>query len=80
MALLPCSKCGGEGREFKSKYGGNDPDVWDAGACTACEGSGNQTCEARGCSEPAIAFNDDAEALCEDCLAEWASNYEDSPQ
>lgn len=23
--ILPCSKCQGEGRIFKSKYGGNDP-------------------------------------------------------
>ena len=71
--ILPCSKCHGEGRSFKSKYGGNDPDVWDAGECDACKGSGDLTCEARGCTEKAIAFNDDGEALCEDCLAEWVS-------
>lgn len=65
--IMPCRACGGEGREFRSRYGGNDPDVWDAGRCEACNGSGNQTCEARGCTEKAVAFNDDGEALCEDC-------------
>lgn len=77
--ILPCSKCQGEGRIFKSKYGGNDPDVWDAGPCGVCEGSGNQMCEARGCTEKAVAFNDDGEALCEDCLAEWVSEYSEEP-
>lgn len=77
--ILPCSKCQGEGRVFKSKYGGNDPDVWDAGECEVCEGSGNHMCERRGCTEKAVAFNDDGEALCEDCLAEWASEYSEEP-
>ena len=30
---VECEACGGEGRIFKSRYGGNDPDVWDAGLC-----------------------------------------------
>lgn len=77
--ILPCSKCQGEGRIFKSKYGGNDPDVWDAGECDACEGGGDHMCEARGCTEKAVAFNDDGEALCEDCLAEWVSEYSEEP-
>lgn len=68
---LPCIKCQGEGRLFKSKYGGNDPDVWDAGKCEACEGSGNQACENHGCPDIAVGFNDDGEALCEDCLMSW---------
>jgi len=68
---LPCQKCGGEGRIFKSHYGGNDPDVWDAGECDACHGSGSQVCEDRGCNEHAVVFNDDGEAMCEDCFAEW---------
>lgn len=75
MTALFCQECGGEGRIFKSKYGGNDPDVWDAGECPACSGSGKQRCEARGCKEPAIAFNDDGEALCEGCLTEWIMEY-----
>lgn len=69
--ILPCPKCSGEGRIWKSTYGGNDPDVWDAGQCEECTGDGNARCDARGCDEKAIAFNDDGEALCEDCLAEW---------
>lgn len=73
MSILPCTKCNGEGRIFKSKYGGNDPDVWDSGECEDCKGSGSQVCEARSCNDLAVAFNDDGEAFCEDCLAEWAS-------
>ena len=77
MSRLPCSQCAGEGRIFKSRYGGNDPDVWDAGRCEACEGSGDMKCEARGCNEIASAFNDDGEALCTDCFQEWAmENFE----
>jgi len=37
-----------------------------------CEGSGNQKCDNRGCDELAIGFNDDGDALCQDCLMEWA--------
>ena len=70
---LHCLKCGGEGRLYRSKYGGNDPDVWDAGKCDTCDGSGNATCDARGCKAPAVAFNGDGEALCEDCMAEWVA-------
>lgn len=68
--ILPCSKCAGEGKIYASRYGGNDPDVWPTGTCPVCEGSGTQQCEARGCKEAAVGFNDDGEALCEDCLAE----------
>ena len=73
MPRLNCMHCAGEGRIYKSKYGGNDPDVWDAGECPECKGSANQVCEQRGCSEDAIAVNDDGEAMCEDCLFEWAT-------
>ena len=71
MSILPCSKCSGEGSLYASRYGGNDPDVWRAGECDACSGSGNEVCSSRGCDEPAVAFNDDGDALCEDCLSEW---------
>lgn len=67
MAFLPCLKCSGEGRIYTSRYGGNDPDVSDAGECDACDGGGSAKCEARGCDEDAICFNEDGEALCEDC-------------
>ena len=75
--ILSCPNCNGEGRIFKSKYGGNDPDVWDAGKCETCDGSGSHACEARGCIEIAVAFNEDGEAFCEDCIAQW---YEDNAQ
>jgi hypothetical protein len=68
---LNCMHCAGEGRIFKSKYGGNDPDVWDAGKCLSCAGSGNQVCEHRSCDEDAVGFNDDGEAMCADCLMQW---------
>jgi hypothetical protein len=68
---LYCRNCAGEGRIFRSYHGGNDPDVWDAGKCEACDGSGNQVCEARGCNEIAVSLNEDGDAMCEDCLAEY---------
>jgi hypothetical protein len=67
--ILTCSKCSGEGSLYKSKYGGNDPDVWRTGQCDACKGSGNESCALRGCDEKAVTFNDDGEPLCSDCLA-----------
>lgn len=75
--ILPCSKCGGEGKLYASRYGGNDPDVWATGTCPVCEGSGTQVCEARGCKEAAVGFSDDGEALCGDCLFEWATEQFD---
>jgi len=38
--LIVCEPCGGEGRLWKSRYGGNDPYVWDAGGCPDCDGKG----------------------------------------
>lgn len=75
--ILPCEKCGGEGSLYTSKYGGNDPDVWRTGPCDACDGSGHLLCETRGCKEPAIAFSEDGEAYCEDCLFELATEQGD---
>lgn len=75
MALLTCQRCGGEGSLYASHYGGNDPDVWRTGTCDACNGSGNQICEARSCDEIAVTFNDEGEALCSVCLAEWVADY-----
>lgn len=69
--ILTCTICQGEGSIYASRYGGNDPDVYRVGPCDDCDGSGNMMCEARGCDEQAVAFNDDGEALCEDCLMEW---------
>ena len=71
--ILHCLQCSGEGRIFKSKYGGNDPDVWDAGKCEACDGSGNAVCENRGCESNAAGFDQDGNGpFCEDCLMEAA--------
>lgn len=71
--ILHCLKCSGEGRIFESKYGGNDPDVWDAGKCEACDGSGNAACENRGCENNAAGFDQDGNGpFCEDCLMEAA--------
>lgn len=39
--------------------------------CEECHGSGNAKCEARGCDEDAICFNEDGKCLCEDCFTEW---------
>ena len=38
---VECDDCGGEGRIWKSRYGGNDPDVWRVGPCEACDGTGH---------------------------------------
>lgn len=35
-----CERCGGEGKLYTSRYGGNDPDVWPIGECPVCEGTG----------------------------------------
>jgi hypothetical protein len=71
MTVLHCRKCAGEGTIYTSRYGGNDPDVYPVGKCEACDGSGNQQCEAKGCKEDAVSFNEDGEALCQDCLIAW---------
>lgn len=78
MPRLNCMHCAGEGRLLTSRYGGNDPDTIDAGECRACKGSANQVCEARSCSEDAIGLNADGEAMCEDCLLEWAASEFDA--
>jgi len=77
MPRLNCMSCAGEGRIFISRYGGNDPDVWDAGKCEACDGSGDQYCENHGCGYAADGLNDDGEALCADCLASWNAQHAD---
>lgn len=47
----------------------------EGGECQACDGSGMQQCDNRGCEEPAVGFDNNGKALCEDCLSEWVSNY-----
>lgn len=68
---MNCPSCGGEGHVYKSRYGGNDPDVWEV-TCESCDGSGGQECERRDCHAYAVGRNGDGEALCLGCLVEWA--------
>jgi hypothetical protein len=74
--FLPCRKCQGEGREirmgtvYEPGCGHPHKGEVDRGACFECHGSGTAICESRGCDEPAVAFDDDGLALCEDCLSE----------
>ena len=77
--MLTCTKCQGEGSLYTSRYGGNDPDVWRTGACPLCNGRGNEPCGARGCRKNAAGFNEDGEALCDSCLAEWIENTYGDP-
>lgn len=49
-----CPECGGEGRRWRSKYGGNDPDVWDAGPCEHCDGAGYIPVLCDDCRTPAV--------------------------
>jgi len=76
MTILYCESCSGEGRIYKSRYGGNDPDVWDAGQCPSCKGSGLETC-ANGCGEPAVGRDEANNPLCRGCFDDWC--YIDEP-
>lgn len=46
-----CTRCGGEGKLYTSRYGGNDPDVWATGECPACEGTGTEPEECSDCGQ-----------------------------
>jgi hypothetical protein len=41
---LACPHCE-DGLVYKSRYGGNDPDVYFDGCCEECDGKGNMQCE-----------------------------------
>lgn len=73
---LPCARCGGEGREWRSRHGGNDPDVWDAGACQQCAGSGDQPCEECGQDPAVLEWKEGGKCflLCRAC---WEAYWED---
>lgn len=82
-----CDVCGGEGRILMSRYGGNDPDVWDAGPCEDCDGTGQiaMMCEHIGCERAATVdglakFGAEWVGdrwLCDHHAAEWADYVAD---
>lgn len=39
LAFVECPACHGEGKNWASRHGGNDPDVWSV-FCETCEGLG----------------------------------------
>lgn len=49
-----CSRCGGEGQLYTSRYGGNDPDVWPIGECPVCDGTGYELVETEEVEEEEI--------------------------
>lgn len=72
-ASLACEWCRWDGRKWGSRYGGNDPDVWDAGPCDACGGSGEHYCDDCG-KLPAVSFFTERRKtfrLCLGCHIEW---------
>ena len=69
-----CPQCDGEGRVYKSRYGGNDPDTWTI-RCDTCAGDGEivRLCEAQRCDRHAtelVTFADCTEPYCEHCAPE----------
>jgi len=69
-----CNHCGGEGKLYTSRYGGNDPDVWPTGECEACEGQGTvdicATCNDRGWVDESLGAAPEAHSgfvECPDC-------------
>lgn len=61
MTLLrTCEECNGSGRNYWSRYGGNDPDVVDKGPCINNCDHGHVAiyCEAWKCREPATEIID----------------------
>ncbi len=52
-----CGHCGGDGKIWTSRYGGNDPDVWPIGNCPACEGYGYELIETEEVTEEEVMAN-----------------------
>ena len=66
-----CVECDGEGRIYRSRFGGNDPYVWSV-RCDTCAGDGEivRLCEAQRCDRHAtelVTFADCVEPYCEQC-------------
>lgn len=70
-----CTACGGEGREIRSRYGGNDPDTWDAGVCERCDETGYEVVSCEACWEPAVRMFQ-GNALCMAHYEEWRADAE----
>lgn len=51
LTMSYCTRCGGEGKLYASRYGGNDPDVWATGECPVCEGTGSEPEECADCGQ-----------------------------
>jgi hypothetical protein len=65
-----CTSCAGEGSIFISRYGGNDPDVWDAGPCELCDATGHTFLCCDCCPNPEATEWFQSLALCATCAAE----------
>lgn len=75
-----CNDCE-DGTRWRSRYGGNDPNVWPT-RCDACDGAGEvvRYCEGWLCHRPAtmlVAFPDGAsEPYCDACAVEMRAEAE----
>ncbi len=71
-----CQECE-DGVRWKSKYGGNDPDVWPV-RCERCDGTGEIEvfCDGWKCHELAVARLD-GDPCCARHLAEWLADEEE---
>ena len=82
MLAKECPDCHCSGRNYWSRYGGNDPDIVDRGRCDACDGAGEvvRYCEGWLCRRPAtvlVAFPDGAsEPYCDGCAVEMRAEAE----
>jgi DnaJ-class molecular chaperone len=54
VLMCNCPECDGEGRVYRSRYGGNDPDGWMV-RCDTCAGDGEyaRVCEGMTCNSHA---------------------------
>ena len=65
-----CRHCAGEGREIRSRYGGNDPDTWDAGPCEPCDATGYEVLCCDGCPDLEAVEWFDGYKWCAKCATE----------
>jgi hypothetical protein len=82
LMFLPCYDCD-DGRNWTSRYGGNDPDVWSDGPCPTCYGTGVAWCCENRCSKPAVkTWADEAGnfTLCREHYAQWHAEMAECQQ